>query len=94
MCECLGVSRSGYYGWLSRPPSVRQLADEVLTEKIHLVHTQSRGTYGYRRVTAELIDEHGEEAGRHRIARLMRKAHLQGVTRRKFCRTTRRDDRA
>ena len=38
MCECLGVSRSGYYSWLTRPPSARDLADEVLTEKIHLVH--------------------------------------------------------
>ena len=68
--------------------------DEVLTEKIADVYEDSRRTYGYRRVTAELIDEQGEQVGRHRVARLMRKAQLQGVTRRKFCRTTRRDDRA
>jgi putative transposase len=94
MCRLLGVSTSGYYGWRTRPPSARALSDEVLTEKIRLVHDQSRQTYGYRRITSELVDSHDEEVGRHQVARLMRQANLQGVTRRKFCRTTRRDDRA
>jgi len=94
MCRLLGVSTSGYHGWRERPPSPRALSDEVLTEKIHLIHDQSRKTYGYRRMTTELVEEHGEELGRHKVARLMRKTQLQGVTRRKFCRTTRHDDRA
>ena len=66
----------------------------MLSDQIRQVHEQSRQTYGYRRVTAELVDGHGETVGRHRVARLMRKAGIQGVTRRKFCRTTRRDDQA
>jgi len=45
-------------------------------------------------VTAELTDGQGQAVGRHRVARLMRKASIQGVTRRKFCRTTRRDESA
>ncbi len=94
MCRVLGVSTSGYYGWRNRPPSARALADEVLTEQIRLVHAQSRQTYGYRRIRAELVDGQGAAVGRHRVARLMRRAGIQGVTRRKFCRTTRRDDRA
>ena len=94
MCRLLGVSKSGYYGWRDRPPSKRTLGDEVLTEKIRLVHTQSRGIYGYRRITTELVEEHDERVGRHKVARLMHAAGIQGVTRRKFCRTTRRDDRA
>ena len=73
-------------------PSPRALADEVLVEEIRLVHQQSRQTYGYRRVTAELVDGRGHRLGRHKVARLMRKAGIQGVTRRRFCRTTRRDD--
>ena len=68
--------------------------DKVLTEKIADIYQDSRRTYGYRRITAVLIDCRGEQVGRHRVARLMREAQLQGVTRRKFCRTTRRDDRA
>lgn len=93
MCRVLGVSRSSYYSRQSRSVSQRAITDEVITEKIRLVHLQSRSTYGYRRITAELAEAHGEEIGRHRVARLMRKAQLQGVTRRKFCRTTRRDER-
>lgn len=49
----------------SGPPSVRALADEVLTEQTHLVHLQSRQTYGYRRIRAELVDGHGVAVGRH-----------------------------
>jgi putative transposase len=94
MCRLLGVSKSGYYGWRDRPPSERTLSDEVLTDKIRLVHAQSRGIYGYRRVRAELVEEHGEDVGPHRVARLMRQANVVGVTRRRFCRTTRRDERS
>ena len=56
MCRVLGVSTSGYYEWRRRPPSRRAIDDEVLTVEIRLVHTESRQTYGYWRVTAELID--------------------------------------
>jgi putative transposase len=94
MCRVLGVSTSGYYEWRRRPPSARALADEVLTEQIQDVHGRSRQTYGYRRITAELVDGRGGGVGRHRVARLMRAAGIRGVTRRKFCRTTRRDEHA
>jgi putative transposase len=33
-CELLGVSRSGYYEWLQRGPSDREIADELLTAKM------------------------------------------------------------
>jgi putative transposase len=92
VCRVLGVSTSGYYNWRCRPPSPRALSDEVLTEQIRQIHEQSRQTYGYHRITAELVDGQGESVGRHRVARLMRKSGIHGVTRRKFCRTTRRDD--
>jgi putative transposase len=94
VCRVLGVSPSGFYDWRSRPPSPRSLDDEVLPEAIRLIHDESRQTYGYRRVTAELVDGRGRRVGRHRVARLMRRAGIQGVTRRKFCRTTRRNEHA
>jgi putative transposase len=48
-------------------------------------------TYGMPRIRAELADW-GVVASRKRIARLMRLAHIQGVSRRRgFCVTTRRD---
>jgi putative transposase len=89
LCQALGVSTSGYYAWLKRPPSKRDRTDAVLIEKIREVHTWSRGTYGVPRMHPELLDR-GIQIGRDRVARLMREAGIQGVSRRKGTRTTRR----
>jgi hypothetical protein len=53
-CRVLGVSVSGYYDWLSRPPSARMVRHTWLTDLITEVHQNSRGIYGSRRVHAEL----------------------------------------
>jgi putative transposase len=50
----LGVSTSGYYEWLGRPESPRVLRDKELTKMIREIHEDSRGTYGWPRVHAEL----------------------------------------
>ena len=34
ICEALGVSRSGFYAWLTRGPSARSRREEVLSAKI------------------------------------------------------------
>lgn len=47
------------------------------------IHEESRGTYGWPRVHAELVLGLGEQVNRKRVARLMREAGLQGVYRRK-----------
>ena len=46
----LGVSRSGFHAWERRAPSDRELADAWLVERIREIHTESRQTYGARRV--------------------------------------------
>ncbi len=53
-CRVLTVSASGYYGWWDRPPSERDLADASLGNQVVDIHTASHGTYGARRVHAEL----------------------------------------
>jgi putative transposase len=53
-CRLLSVAESGYYEWRSRPPSQRAIRHAWLTDQILAVHTASRGTYGARRVHAEL----------------------------------------
>jgi putative transposase len=92
-CRVLGVSRSGYYAWLTRPASARARADAVLTTKLHAIHACTRGTYGVPRVHAELRDD-GVRVGRKRVARLMRAAGLAGVSRRKHTVTTVRGRKA
>jgi putative transposase len=91
MCRVLRVSASGYYAWRDRAPSQRALDNAVLTERIRAVHTESDATYGMPRVRAELIDQ-GMKVSRQRVARLMRLAHIRGVSRRRaWVVTTRRD---
>jgi putative transposase len=87
MCRVLGVSSSGYYAWRNRGPSSRSLADEALTERIRQIHEESKRTYGVPRVHFELVEK-GGRIGRKRVARLMKAAGLQGVSRRKGIRTT------
>ncbi len=86
-CRVLGVSSSGYHAWRSRPPSARARADAALTERIRSIHERSWGTYGSPRVHAELLEQ-GDRVSRKRVARLMKKAGLQGVSRRKGVSTT------
>jgi transposase InsO family protein len=81
LCRVLGVSASGDYAWTVRPASARATADGALSEQIRALHTRSRGTYGERRVHAELA-AHGVHVGRKRITRLMRAMGLAGVSRR------------
>jgi transposase InsO family protein len=90
MCRVLKVSRSGYYGWRSRAESERAKTDRALTRVIRRVHTESKGTYGSPRITAELKDE-GYRHGHNKVARLMRAAGLRGCPKRRFKVTTQRD---
>jgi putative transposase len=87
MCCTLGVSPSGYHAWKVRPPSKWSIEDAAMTERIRAFHSRSRGTYGAPRIYLDLFEE-GTRVGRKRVARLMRLAGLQGVSRRKGCRTT------
>ena len=82
MCRVLGVSPSGYYAWVKRPASARGVMDAALIEKIRVAHAASKGTYGAPRLRIDLA-EAGIRVGRKRVARLMRKAGLSGVSRRK-----------
>jgi putative transposase len=83
MCEVLAVSRSGYYQWRSAQTSARAQHTEAIRVKITSVHKASRGTYGSPRVTVAL-HEQGEPVGRHRVARLMKEAGLQGRQARRY----------
>jgi putative transposase len=88
MCGVLGVSRSGFHAWQSRPPSARALEDERLTERIREIHTENRRVYGSPRIHAELVLADGERIGRKRVERLMRQAGIAGTVRKKRGRTT------
>jgi len=92
LCRLLGVSASGYYEWLGRPPSARAAADAALIVEIKARHERSRGTYGVPRIHADLAAD-GIRVGRKRVARLMRRAGIEGASRRKRRGLTRRDSK-
>ena len=90
----LGISASGFYEWRSRKPSARQVTDEQLTAAIAQIHDRSRGSYGSPRVHAELRLGLDVRCGRKRVERLMRRAGLQGIYRRRRKGCTIRDPAA
>lgn len=93
MCRVLGVSASGFYAWRDRASSRRSIANAVMTERIRQIHRDSYESYGMPRVRAELIEQ-GVSISRQRVARLMRRAGIHGISKRRgFTVTTRRDIR-
>ena len=82
-CRVLEVAESGFYEWRSRPLSPRALRHAWLTEQIHAVHQASFGTYGSRRVHAELRLGLGITVGHGAVEMLMRRAGIVGLPGRK-----------
>ena len=89
MCRVLGVSPSGFYASRDRPPSARAVENERLAKRMREIHVLSRETYGRPRMYAELRDD-GWLVNHKRVGRLMSQEGLQGASRRKKWRTTKR----
>ena len=86
-CELFEVSKSAYYERKKHVPSVRDIGDAELTEKICAIHKESDGTYGSPRMHKELL-KRGTPCGRRRVRRLMRSAGLEGRCKKRWRTTT------
>lgn len=82
MCESLGISRSGFYAWLTRPRSQHSLDDEALGNRVRQSFLASDRTYGARRVWHDVLAM-GHSCGLHRVERLMREQALRARPRRR-----------
>ena len=82
MCDALGVSRSGFHAWLTRPQSARVRRDEMLGAVVRASFAQSDRTYGARRVWHDVLVE-GFKCGLHGIERLMQLNALRARPRRR-----------
>jgi transposase InsO family protein len=73
MCRLLGVSRSGYYAWLTRPMSQRQQRNQVLLREIVRLHEKypSLGLDGLYHILKRT-----HTCSRGRVHRLMKKAGI------------------
>jgi len=87
MCRTLEVSRSGFYGWQSRPRSDREVTDAMLAMEIEAIWECSDRTYGAPRVHRWLAKQ-GFRVGRKRVARIMRVNDWEGESGRRRIRTT------
>jgi len=87
MCRVLEVSRSGYYRWLKRKPSRRDMDNERLDAQIRQIYDGSKGRYGSPKITRELEDR-GCRVSKSRVARRMRAIGLRSKIRRKYRVTT------
>jgi len=75
MCEWLAVSSSGYYEWRGRPASATAGRRDRLKLLIGTVFAGSDGTYGHRRIHAQLA-RWGEHASLELVRALMRELGL------------------
>lgn len=76
LCDLLGVSRSGYYAWRSRPLSQRRQHDIQLMKAIKELHQGYRRTYGAARLHKEMR-QRGYSCSRRRVNRLMREMGIK-----------------
>ncbi|MBW1752932.1 MAG: IS3 family transposase [Deltaproteobacteria bacterium] len=87
LCHVMGVSRSGYYKYLKTVHENKMDPDFELIAKVREIHSDTRGSYGSRRMSSQLRDD-GYDVGRYRARSLMNKAGVSVKRRKKFKRTT------
>lgn len=94
MCQWLGVSRSGFYHWRTRPVSATAARREQLATLIKKFFDRSDGTYGYRRIHADLVREAKRECSPELVRQIMRALGLVPCQPRPFRVTTEADAHA
>ncbi len=80
MAKIFKVSRSGYYKYVNKKESTRLQQTQKLTERIRLIHKQSRAVYGSPRICAAL-NKLGEKCSRKRVAKIMKQNNIQAKMR-------------
>ena len=83
MCKVLLVSNSGFYYWLKHPVNKQSVKQAELLIQIEQIYKNSKSRYGSPRITAEL-NFMGVAVSRPRVARLMQKANIKSIVRKKY----------
>ncbi|MEJ8306213.1 IS3 family transposase [Saccharibacillus sacchari] len=80
LCQWFGVSKSGYYAWLSRQEIYKDSVDKRLMSK---VYKKYNGVYGYRQLQLFLWQDQGVWMNHKKVLRLMQTLGLRSQVRRK-----------
>lgn len=86
LCECMQVARSGFYAW-KKQPTVLDLNEAFVKERMKALFELSRCTYGFRRMQMTLKQE-GIDCNHKNVIRLMKELNLAPKVKRKFRATT------
>lgn len=86
MSKILGVSKSGYYKWLSYIPKKEEIKHK-LKEIIHAEFKKSQGTYGSPRITQEL-NKKEFQISKSSIVRILKTIKIQARRKKKHVITT------
>lgn len=85
--EILGVSKSGYYDWVDRKPSKRELHKLDMQKKIMKIHEDSKQIYGAPKITRKLKSQ-GEQISERTVTRYMHEMGIRAWYRRPYTVTT------
>ncbi len=88
MCRALDVSRSGYYAFKKRPKSRGRVENEKLLIEIRRVFLDNNSNYGSPRVWNQLNNVELIRCSENRVARVMQRAGIITIQKRKFRLTT------
>jgi putative transposase len=93
ICTVLQVAPSTYYASKSRPISARAVRDAVMIPVLVAIWAANYRVYGALKLW-KAVRRAGHEIGRDQVARLMRQAGIEGVSRKRRLRTTKPDPSA
>ncbi len=83
MCEVLNLSRSTYYQFQKKEPSLRHKENQLITKRMIEIHQDSKGRYGAPKIHY-LLNREGFSISQKKVQRLMNKADIRSITRKKF----------
>ncbi len=88
MCRALRVSRSGFYSWATRLPTVRERRQIRLDDLVSQSHAASHRIYGYRKIHRDIVDNDLEDCCAETVRRAMLRLGIRSRRARKFIITT------
>src|SRR5690606_31783741 len=83
MCRVLKLPRSTYYDSFHKKPNSYHIANEVLLDRIKVIHNESKGRYGAPKIH-EILQKEGYSCSIKRVQRLMRQAGIQSCIVKKY----------
>jgi transposase InsO family protein len=87
MCRQLGVSRTGYCQWRTRPASERSMANAVLDARVAAIHAGTKRSYGRPRIVRDLRAQ-GVRVSHERVRNSLKRQGLRPAYKRPYRVTT------